>query len=44
MQLGKFFEKYGDVKSVKIIDKIETDTNLVGFVNFNDINSVEDSL
>lgn len=44
MELGKFFEKYGDVRTVKILEPKEGETTLHGYVNFNDNESVEVAL
>ena len=36
MELGKFFEKYGDVNTVKILISKNESNFSTGFVNFND--------
>ena len=41
MELGKFFEKYGDVRTVKILENKEGDLLGSGYVNFNDNDSVD---
>ena len=41
MELGKFFEKYGDVRTVKILENKEGDLTGSGYVNFNDNDSVD---
>ena len=41
MELGKFFEKYGDVRTVKILENKEGDLMGSGYVNFNDNDSVD---
>jgi len=44
MELGKFFEKYGDVRTVKILENKEGEDFTSGYVNFNDVESVDISL
>lgn len=44
MELGKFFEKYGDVRTVKILENKEGESLGSGYVNFNDKDSVEVAL
>ena len=44
MELGKFFEKYGDVRTVKILESKEGDLLGSGYVNFNDNESVDVAL
>ncbi len=44
MELGKFFEIYGDVNSVKLLQNKENQTIFSGFVNFENANSVEEAL
>lgn len=44
MELGKFFEKYGDVRTVKILENKEGEPLGSGYVNFNDNDSVEVAL
>lgn len=44
MELGKFFEKYGDVRTVKILEPKEGELTAHGYVNFNDNDSVEVAL
>jgi RNA recognition motif-containing protein len=41
MELGKFFEKYGDVRSVKILENKQGEAFTSGYVNFNNVESVE---
>jgi RNA recognition motif-containing protein len=36
MELGKFFEKYGDVKTVKLLDPKNDKSLCSGYVNFSD--------
>jgi RNA recognition motif-containing protein len=44
MEVGKFFENYGNVKSVKIFENNKGEETCSGFVNFEDIDSVEVAL
>jgi|688.fasta_scaffold1901690_1 RNA recognition motif-containing protein len=44
MELGKFFEKYGDVRTVKILENKEGEDFTSGYVNFNDVESVDIAL
>ena len=44
MNLGRHFEKYGDIKSVKIIEDFEGRSKGFGYVEFDDKEAVEKAL
>ena len=44
MEVGKFFENYGNVNSVKIFTNNMSGSTCSGFVNFDDSESVEVAL